>query len=632
MKHLTRRILIVLCALTVLTGLICLSAAAEESKELRILTVEWWDEDNYDAIRPGKVKVTAGETSAELTAENAWTGELEAASGEAIVPEEIEGYTVSVTAGDITVITYRHPVRKTSVTGRVAWADQDNASGKRPDSVQIRLMANGQPYSAAVTVGVQGGWTAQWDELPVTQPGSKDAIVYTVEQVSVPEGYTAASDGQTVTNTIQTGRLTLQASVAGVPEGADASGLRMTISGPDPRMPMTVTLGELAGGSLTLDVVPGAYLVQENNGDSLVEGYTMDAANSRTGDSALVEAGKEAALTIRYAYKLPDSEGVPEDQDPMANVGSLTFEIIGPSYRKTVSYSEFVNGRYELNDLEPGEYTVIERNAETLVNAYTLTSASVTGMSLTVNGSGEAHASLFNQYVPAPTPEPPEEFINIPVHKFWQDNDNADGNRPGSVTVHLYANGAEVASAEISAAGNWGHIFENFPRYNDKGEEIVYSVNETPVMWYMPVINGYNITNIYQPEVTSVTAVKIWEDNNNSMGLRPASIALTLSNGKHYVVTEKDGWTVTVNNLPTRINGEPVTYSWTEQAVVYYTQDSVRQEGTTTFFTNKLWEKPLVPADQVPPKGRGDKVYVFDEYDTPLGVEVIINHVGDCFD
>ena len=102
--------------------------------------------------------------------------------------------------------------------------------------------------------------------------------------------------------------------------------------------------------------------------------------------------------------------------------------------------------------------------------------------------------------------------------------------------------------------------------------------------------------------------------------------------GEDEAVTEKDGWTVTVNNLPTRINGEPVTYSWTEQAVVYYTQDSVRQEGTTTFFTNKLWEKPLVPADQVPPKGRGDKVYVFDEYDTPLGVEVIINHVGDCFD
>ena len=28
----------------------------------------------------------------------------------------------------------------------------------------------------------------------------------------------------------------------------------------------------------------------------------------------------------------------------------------------------------------------------------------------------------------------------------------------------------------------------------------------------------------------------------------------------------------------------------------------------------------------------GNQFYVFDEYETPLGVEIMINHVGDCFD
>ena len=40
--------------------------------------------------------------------------------------------------------------------------------------------------------------------------------------------------------------------------------------------------------------------------------------------------------------------------------------------------------------------------------------------------------------------------------------------------------------------------------------------------------------------------------------------------------------------------------------------------------------KPTTPDDgrKVP----GKPTVVFEDYDTPLGVEVIINHVGDCFD
>ena len=37
--------------------------------------------------------------------------------------------------------------------------------------------------------------------------------------------------------------------------------------------------------------------------------------------------------------------------------------------------------------------------------------------------------------------------------KIWNDNNNKDGNRPGSVTVRLYANGVEDDSAVLSAAG-----------------------------------------------------------------------------------------------------------------------------------------------------------------------------------
>ena len=87
-----------------------------------------------------------------------------------------------------------------------------------------------------------------------------------------------------------------------------------------------------------------------------------------------------------------------------------------------------------------------------------------------------------------------------------------------------------------------------------------------------------------------------------------------------------------MEELPAIINGQPVTYTWTEQEMVGYTLEKTEHEGNTTTFTNKMYEKALVPDDQKPPKGPGTTVYVFEEYDTPLGVEVVINHVGDCFD
>ena len=49
-------------------------------------------------------------------------------------------------------------------------------------------------------------------------------------------------------------------------------------------------------------------------------------------------------------------------------------------------------------------------------------------------------------------------------------------------------------------------------------------------------------------------------------------------------------------------------------------------------FTNALWTRPDTPTAGRTPKTTGETWYVFEEYDTPLGVEVTINHVGDCFD
>lgn len=646
MKARFQRILSLFCALALVLGCAGVSAIADNytQEETRVLSLEWKDDNDYDKLRPAKVDASLAGQSVTLTAPG-WTGEVTVPAGTTgdwaiAVPA---GYTQGTpsTANGITVISLSHAVAPLiSVSASVTWQDGDDAGKIRPDSVLLALLADGEPCGEPVAAKASTGWKVTWDGLRKNNPGSTADITYTVRQLQTPEGYTSEASGLVVTNTMQTASLGLKATLTGAPEGTDLSALKLTVDGPDPSMPRTLTYGQLTDGIFDFGtVLPGAYLVRNSNADTLVEGYTMDAANSKVADAVYIKAGESGSLEFKYAWKLPEATETEEDYDPMANIGSLSFEILGPDSRMpmTLTYAQFTNGRYELPDLQPGVYTVVERNAETLIKYYTLTSESVTGLALTVTPAGETTAKLFNQYVPAPTPEPDAEFVDIPVTKTWNDDNNKDGNRPESIMVRLYADGIETDSHVLTAAEGWSYTFTEKPRFKeDNKTEIVYTVNEDAVAMYSVQVNGYNIVNNYQPELTSVSVSKIWNDNNNEEKLRPSSIAMTLSNGQNDVTTvilnEGNGWSATVNNLPTVVNGKTAQYAWKEQPVLNYTLENVEQRGNTMIFTNTVWTRPENPPKGRKPKTPGKTWYVFEEYDTPLGVEIVINHVGDCFD
>ena len=64
---------------------------------------------------------------------------------------------------------------------------------------------------------------------------------------------------------------------------------------------------------------------------------------------------------------------------------SATFTITGPNgYNKSVQYKDFKNGKYTLSNLELGEYTVNENNAD------------IDGYKLTVSGTGKVTLSQKN--------------------------------------------------------------------------------------------------------------------------------------------------------------------------------------------------------------------------------------------
>ena len=237
----------------------------------------------------------------------------------------------------------------------------------------------------------------------------------------------------------------------------------------------------------------------------------------------------------------------------------------------------------------------------------------------------------FDIEIPEKEETPETELWDITVRKVWEDNDNKDGNRPESVTVHLLAGGEKIRTAVLKAENGWKYTFTNLPK-SARGKGITYSVTEDPVTDYICKVNGFTIRNIYRPETTTATVRKVWDDDNDRQGIRPQSIRMMLSNGKTVTLNKANGWQATVTGLPKRLNGQEARYTWTEQNVLGYQLQSVSTTGTVTTFTNELFRIPEIPESMKPKKMPSGTWKVFEGYDVPLGVETIINHVGDCFD
>ena len=123
------------------------------------------------------------------------------------------------------------------------------------------------------------------------------------------------------------------------------------------------------------------------------------------------------------------------------------------------------------------------------------------------------------------------EKISISGSKTWDDNDNQDGKRPEKITVRLFADGTEVTSKTVTAENEWNWLFTDLNKYA-KGREIQYTITEDKVENYITNIekteNGYVVTNSYTPETTSISVEKVWNDNDNQDGVRPASIKVKL--------------------------------------------------------------------------------------------------------
>ena len=93
--------------------------------------------------------------------------------------------------------TWTFAADSTTLTGSVIWIDNDNAAGRRPKSVLVHLLADGQDTGISVTVDEAMGWKYSFENLPRFKDGKE--IIYSVREDEV-DGYSNQVEGMNVTN------------------------------------------------------------------------------------------------------------------------------------------------------------------------------------------------------------------------------------------------------------------------------------------------------------------------------------------------------------------------------------------------------------------------------------------------
>ena len=454
----------------------------------------------------------------------------------------------------------------------------------------------------------------------------------------------------TIVNERLTGELTIEKEVESPTEEDNEQlfGFTVTLSNGDEKLNgkyggYTFEDGEVqiwlkAGESKTIRQIPVGthFQITEDPSDLYqvtmkIEGIGVkadeEADESVEGD--ITEADQKISVIVTNERKLGDLvirktfTGIPEGSKEITK--NLKFRVYGPyGLVGDVTYGEFdKDGTYTFRNLPTGEYAVYELNAYGLSGTWMLQKASVTSGEATVAAGKQARVELKNSYK-IPT-------TSVTIMKVWDDEDNLEGARPKKLTVTLLRNGEEVTTVVLNDGNNWMAEITDLPLYDANENEYVYTWQEEEVDGYelvsTEVIGNFTeLTNRHEPKLISVKVKKVWYDNQNKNKLRPLSLAVSLYCGdtvvKTVILTADNGWSATVSDLPAIIDGKEAKYTWKEQEVLGYRANyKVDESGMVTTITNTY------------NTNNTDKhTEEIDEYDTPLGIEIVINHVGDSYE
>ena len=235
-------------------------------------------------------------------------------------------------------------------------------------------------------------------------------------------------------------------------------------------------------------------------------------------------------------------------------------------------------------------------------------------------------------YVISNTFTRPTDAINVTVTKVWEDNNNEAKKRPGSIKIQL-KNGnnvertQEINGTENAVAGNsnrWEYTFTGLDKYNENGQEIVYSADETEVnsgelQFYENTgvtgdfKTGLTITNTFTQNTDTIDlkVTKKWVDNDVQAQRRPTSVIIQVKNENEVVRSQE------INGTDNGVEGDSSTWEYTFtdlpkydrlNNIINYTVEEVEKApGDLHFYTKNIegttitntFTKPIDPVSIV---------------------------------
>lgn len=576
----------------------------------------WDDQDNVEGLRPEKIEFqlykngTAEGKPVALSAGNDWK-----VTFSALPDKDNDGNVITYTVKEVKVpthytaesqeaqfvdgkatITNKRTPETTEVSVKKVWDDAQNQDGLRPSTITVHLLANGEEVQTATLSGEGDTWSHSFTDLPVYKNGQK--LVYTVTEDTV-ANYSTAIEGSTITNTYKPGKtsvtVTKKWTDAENQDGLRPKSIKVQLYANDQKSGKEVELSADNDWTYTfsdLDEKKAGQAIQYTVKEIEVpKGYTQTVEATNPGQVVISNTHTPSKTKVQVTKKWDDAN----NQDGL-RPATITVRLYkdGVATDQTLELSEANQwqGTFEnLDEKAAGKtihYTVKEENVPE-------------GYTLSIDDKDPAHPVLTNKHEPTVT--------QVKVTKKWEDANNQDGLRPKEIQVQLYAGDQEVGEKVVLSSDNkWTHTFTKLPE-KANGEIIHYSVKEVVVP------KGYTVTeesqekgdlvltNTHTPSTVDIPVMKIWADNDNQDGLRPAKITVNLyANGEkvaHKDITSETDWKETFTGLPEFKDGKKIVYTLQEERVENYSP-SIDQEsytitnthtpGKTTLSVTKQWD------------------------------------------
>ena len=506
--------------------------------------------------------------------------------------------TASKEANDL-VFTNKYTPAKTEVPVKKVWKDANNQDGKRPTSITVKLLADGQDTGKTLELTEANGWAGSFTNLDADKGGTP--IQYTVVEVTV-TGYTSdvtgdAASGFTITNSYS-------------PETVDVKATKNwdDANNQDGKRPTKITINLLADGQKVESkevqaAADGTWTVEFTKLAKYKDGKEIKYTVTEDAVAEYESTITDFTITNKYAPKAIDYKVTKVWNDANNQDGKRPESVTVQLYKKV--------GNADPVAVEGKKLTLTAKEKtddNTWVASFTNLPQYEAGKEITysikeVDVPAGYEASVTGQVV-TNTYNP--ETVVLSGTKVWKDNNNQDGKRTDKVKVQIFKGEGEkaelVQEIEVSEATGWKFESKALPKY-ENGTEIKYTVKEVAVKEYTSTITPekdgkYTITNEHTPEKITVKGKKIWDDANNKDGIRPDSITVALlangkETGKTVTVTKATAlsdneWAFEFTGLDRYANGKPIEYTVKEVGTVNgYTAEEKGMNVTNTHTPEK---------------------------------------------